>query len=170
MDPSPDKANEHIRRMVRWLNGCKQSARERKIREQIEPVIAWLNAVTHGNMRRPMRHNFNLALLSSCRVFPQLDPITPGAQPTVSWLPGLHPPQSAWLCEVLYALDHGWLSRLRRCAYERCRLWFDAKDPRKKFHSAACKKASYNASPKGRKSRRLYMRRYYRDNFQKRED
>jgi hypothetical protein len=150
--------------------------RESVTRERIEPVIEWLNAMsTYSRYRQNRKQLVGMDLtreivnvmLRKCLVFPQLDPTKPGMQPTVSWLPDpkAHEDRRHYielLQVILYAFDHDWLSRLHRCAYEPCKRWFDAKDPRKKFHSASCKKCSYNESPRGKQKKRRYMKRYMR--------
>jgi hypothetical protein len=154
------------------LSGLQESV----TRELIEPVIERLNNMTTYSRYRQNRkqlvgmdltREIVNVMLRGCLVFPQLDPTIPGMQPTVSWLPDpkAHEDQHhyiKWLQAILYAFDRDWLSRLRRCAYEPCGRWFDAKDPRKKFHSASCKKCSFNESPRAKQKKRKYMKRYMR--------
>ena len=145
-------------------------------RDLIEPVIDWLNDMTTFSRYRQNRlqlfgMQFTQELLNGtlkdCRVFPQINLTKPGMRPTVSWLPDtdVHEDRRDYielLQVILYAFDRGWLWRVRRCAYEPCGRWYDAKDPRKKFHSASCKKRSYNESPRAKQKKRKYMKRYMR--------
>jgi hypothetical protein len=154
------------------LNGLRESV----TRERIEPVIEWLNRMTTYSRYRQNRKQLAgmfltrrvvNAMLRECLVFPQLNQTKPGMRPTVNWLPDpkAHEDQQRHiesLQMILYAFDRDWLLRLRRCAYQPCGRWFDAKDPRKKFHSASCKKCSFNESPRAKQKKRKYMKRYMR--------
>ena len=195
MSRSPNKlGNNALLQLIAWLNAPRineveigtgdvsseeklSQLRDSVVRELIEPLIEWLNMVTtysHYRQNRKQRVGMVLTqatvnrMLRDCLVFPQLDPIKPGMQPSVSWIPD---PRAAeglsyiikWQQAILYAFDRGWLSRLKRCAYEPCGRWFDTRDPRKQFHSTNCKKRSYDKSPQGKQRKRAYMKAYMRD-------
>lgn len=150
--------------------------RDSLTRERIEPVIYWLNDITMYSRYRQnrkqlvgmdLKRDIVNSLLRNCLVFPQLVSSKPGTEPTVRWLPDPNANDDQrnfieCLQAILYAFDRGWLSRVHRCAYEPCGRWFEAKDPRKRFHSATCKKRSYSASSKSKQKKRIYMRRYMR--------
>jgi hypothetical protein len=146
-------------------------------RERIEPVIEWLNDLTTYSSYRQnrmqlvgmaiTRRNINV-LLRDCLIFPQLEPNKPGTEPTVKWVPDPNAPEDQrefirCLQAILYAFERGWLFRLRRCAYKPCGRWFEAKDPRKRFHSMSCKKRSYSESPSSKHKKRKYMKLYMRE-------
>lgn len=188
-----DHIAEHLRSLIAWLNRTRAAAdrpwlsdsrKRTKQREAlaqrrrllVELVIEWLNGKARSRRSvggfRLSRANFNGAL-KGCLVYPQIRRSPREAIQRATWVPFLDHLET-WdrharhmhtrrLQAVVYAFDRGWLQRLRRCHYEGCGLWFDAKDPRRQFHSVRCRKNWYDTSPRGRKMRKERDRRYQRE-------
>jgi hypothetical protein len=186
MDRFPNKSEaKRLQRILVWLNQPREELPDprrdepmhaqkawlrmgRISRDRLEPLILLLTAqMKNGGSRSQARKKINL-MLEHYKFFPQLDPIKPGARATITWTAVFdfifpeheEEPESEWLAPVLFAFDRGLLARLQRCAYARCGRWFETADPRKKFHSPACKKGSYNETPEGKAKKRKYMKAY----------
>ena len=153
-----------------------EDLREAVTRDRIEPLIEWLrNILLYTHYKQNRRQLIGMVfterlvnlILRDCVVFPQLNPVRPGLEPTVEWVPRLEMSDDQklfirWMQGVIHVFEKGWLWRLRRCAYEPCGLWFEAKDPRKQFDSLNCKNRAYAESLAGKKKKRRYMKLYMR--------
>jgi hypothetical protein len=108
-------------------------------------------------------------MIRHCKVFPEItSPTKTGWH--IRWLPD--PGASGDQClmiivtqKILSLAERDVLFRVRRCAYERCRRWFDGKNPKKEFHAEKCRNNAYysDLTAETIQKKRKYMRKKMRE-------
>jgi hypothetical protein len=67
--------------------------------------------------------------------------------------------------QILSLAERDVLFRVRQCAYEPCRRWFDGNNPKKEFHADKCRNKAYHSdlTPETILKKRKYMRNKVRE-------